>query len=115
MAKMEFFQAEFNFEKAKIEDCADPECESLALPGAHFCWRNASPLVSVQKQSEWTVFLWGSARYKSEGFASRDVAREMAMSLTESGSLRSCLANLEGGFGVIACGLRIVGTINRDG
>ncbi|HPR34818.1 MAG TPA: asparagine synthase-related protein [Anaerolineaceae bacterium] len=102
MAKMEFFQAEFNFEKAKIEDCADPECESLALPGAHFCWRNASPLVSIQKQSEWTVFLWGSARYKSEGFASRDVAREMAMSLTESGSLLSCLANLEGGFGVIA-------------
>ena len=102
MAKMEFFQAEFNFEKASIEDCSDPGCESLALPGAHFCWRIASPLVCVQRQSDWTVFLWGSARYKSEGTASHDVAREMVVSLTESGSLLSCLANLEGGFGVIA-------------
>jgi len=99
---MEFFQAEFNFNKASIEDCTDPGCESLALPGAHFCWRVASPLVSVQRQSDWTVFLWGSARHKTEEFASYDVAHEIALILAEGGSLGLCLGNLEGGFGVIA-------------
>lgn len=99
---MEFFLAEFNFEKASIEDCTDLGCESLALPSAHFCWRIASPLVSVQRQSDWTVFLWGSARHKTEEFASYDVAHEIALILAEGGSLGLCLGNLEGGFGVIA-------------
>lgn len=99
---MEFFLAEFNFEKASIEACSDPKCESLAVPGASFCWTATSPLVSIKMHADWTVFLWGSARYKAAEMAGRDVMRDMAAALTENGSLRSCLADLEGCFGVIA-------------
>lgn len=102
MEKMEFFQAEFNFEKASIEECTIPGCESLAFPGASFCWTVSSPLVSMQRQSDWTVFLWGSARHKSESGISRNVAQEMAVSLSQGGSMRSCLMDLEGSFGVLA-------------
>lgn len=102
MEKMEFFQAEFNFEKASIEECTIPGCESLALPGASFCWTASSPLVSIQRQSDWTVFLWGSARHKSESKTSHDLAQKMAESLSQGGSLRSCLINFEGSFGVLA-------------
>lgn len=101
MEKMEFFQAEFNFEKASIEECTIPGCESLALPGASFCWTASSPLVSIQRQSDWTVFLWGSARHRSESKTSHDLAQKMAESLSQGGSLRSCLINFEGSFGVL--------------
>lgn len=102
MEKMEFFQAEFNFEKASIEDCTIPDCDSLALPGMSLCWKVSSPLVSIQRLSDWTVFLWGSARYKSESKSSRKVAQEMVVSLSQGESLRSCLIKLEGSFGVLA-------------
>ncbi|MFA7408218.1 MAG: asparagine synthase-related protein [Anaerolineaceae bacterium] len=99
---MEYFQAEFNFEKAIIEDCADPGCESLALPGANLWWKSSSPLVTIQKQLGWTMFLWGSARHSSENKNGCDMAHEMAVSLAQGGSLRSYLINLEGNFGVLA-------------
>ena len=99
---MEFFLAEFNFEEGNIERCTDPGCESLALPGATVNWKSASPLVSLHRQSDWIVFLWGSARHKKDGIAGHDVAREMAATLAEGGDLRSYLGNLEGGFDVIA-------------
>ena len=99
---MEFFLAEFNFEEGNIERCTDPGCESLALPGATVNWKSASPLVSLHRQSDWIVFLWGSARHKKDGIAGHDVAREMAATLAEGGSLRTYLRNLEGGFDVIA-------------
>lgn len=99
---MEFFQAEFNFERASIEKCSDSGCESLVRPGAYFCWKSSSPLVTIQKQSDWTVFLWGSARGKAEGLTCYEVANEMAVKLVQGDSLRSCLIDLEGSFGVIA-------------
>ena len=99
---MEFFLAEFNFEKASIDECAEPGCESLVLPGAKICWNASSPLVSVRRQFDWTVFLWGSARQKAETLAGFDVAHDLAVTLAEGGSLTSCLGNLEGAFGVIA-------------
>ncbi|NLD25708.1 hypothetical protein GX656_03690, partial [Candidatus Dojkabacteria bacterium] len=99
---MEFFLAEFNFEEGNIERCTNPGCESLALPGATVNWKSASPLVSLHRQSDWIVFLWGSARHKKDGIAGHDVAREMAATLAEGGSLRTYLRNLEGGFDVIA-------------
>ncbi len=102
MEIMEFFQAEFNFEKKSIEECTIQGCESMALPGAFFCWTASSPLVTIQRQSDWTVFLWGSARHKSESKTRRDVAQEMAESLSAGRSLRSCLIDLEGSFGVLA-------------
>jgi len=102
MTQMEFFLAEFNFDQAPIKEPDLPDSDSLALPGARLCWKSGSPLVYLQKQSDWAVFLWGSARHKTEGKSGNDIAREMAVSLAESGSLRSCLTNLEGIFGVIA-------------
>jgi len=102
MAKMEFFLAEFNFEKASIEGCTDSGCESLILPGACFSWKSSSPLVRVQRQSDWTIFLWGCARHKTEEIAVYDVAHEMAVTLAEGGSLLQYLGNLEGAFGAIA-------------
>ncbi len=99
---MEFFQAEFNVEKASIEEFNLLECESLVLPGARICWKSSSPLVSIQKQSDWAVFLWGSARYKTEEIANGDIAHEIAMSLARGESLRTHLVNLEGSFGVLA-------------
>lgn len=102
MEKMEYFQAEFNFEKTNIEECPIPGCESLALPGASFFWNSASPLVNIKKQDDWTVFLWGSARHKSDVKTGCDMAREIAVSLSEGESLRASLIDLEGSFGVIA-------------
>lgn len=99
---MEFFQAEFNFDKVSIEGCAEPGCESLALPGATFSWQSASPLVNVQRQSDWTVFLWGSARHRTNRIFGHDVAREMVETLVEGMGLCSVLGSLEGSFGVIA-------------
>lgn len=99
---MESFLAEFNFENGNLEEFAKPEYETLALPGANFSWTSSSPLVSVNRQSDWTVFLWGSARHKADDKAGCDVALEMAVVLAEGGGLQSYLGNLEGGFGVIA-------------
>ena len=99
---MEFFLAEFNFKKASVEEFTIPESESLAIPGAKFCWKQSSPLVNIQKQSDWTVFLWGTPRHKTDVLAKSNVANEMAGRLAQGGGLRSDLITLEGYFAVIA-------------
>lgn len=99
---MEFFTVEINFEKAGIDVPAEPGYERLSLPGATFCWNASSPLVDVSRQADWTVFLWGSARSKAGEDPVHHQAWEIAQTLAQGGSLHSYLANLEGGFGVIA-------------
>lgn len=101
-ADMEYFLAEFNFENTIIEECTVPGAESLVLPGARFCWRLSSPLVNIQRYSDWTVFLWGAPRLKTSEFDNRNLAHEMAVSLAQGGSLLFDLRNLEGYFAVLA-------------
>jgi len=98
---MEFFLAEFNFKKAITKDYTVPESESIALPGANFWWKASSPLVHIHRQSGWTVFLWGSARLRTQQKASQDLAYEIAIELSQGGNLPSYLANLEGDFGIL--------------
>jgi len=100
-AEMDFFLAEFNFENALNEDFTVPGCDSMALPGANLYWKSSSPLVNIQRVSDWTVFLWGSARHKSQQEVDRDLAYEMAVELSQGGNLRSYLVKLEGDFGIL--------------
>ena len=101
VAEMEFFLAEFNFKKAITKDYSIPGSESVALPGANFWWKASSPLVHFHRQLGWTVFLWGSARLRTQQKASQDLVYEIAIELSQGGNLPSYLANLEGDFGIL--------------
>lgn len=102
MAEMEFFVAEFNFEKAALEEVSLPGCDSISQPGVHLCWKQFSTLVNIQKNSNWTVFLWGAAQDRNKTKLSQDLASEIAMRLSQGAALGSCLANFEGYFAVLA-------------
>jgi len=99
---MEFFLAEFNLRDADVGELSVPECESLSLPGAVLCWSSSSPLVNIQTQADWTVLLWGTARYKTEVSTTSEIAQTVAVELSQGGSLRSILTRLEGNFGILA-------------
>ncbi len=99
---MQYFLAEFNFEKNTTESVAIPDSESLTLEGASFCWKHSSNLVNIQRQSDWVIFLWGTPGHKTDEIGRRGVADELAAGLAQGGSLLPGLKNLEGFFAVIA-------------
>lgn len=99
---MEFFLVEISLKESDIEETAIPGCELFTLPHASFCWAPSSRLVDIQTQARWTVFLWGSANFVDEMASRQDVTAKIVDELNRTGSLKSVLAKLEGGFGVIA-------------
>ena len=99
---MEFFLAEFNFEKRTIDEFSLSECNSLSMPGARFGWKSLSPFVTVQRLAEWTVFLWGSPQYQAEVITNQELAHKIAVNLVQDDNLRSDLMKLEGFFAVLA-------------
>lgn len=100
--EMDFFLAEFNIEKRTVEEFTIPECDSLSLSGARICWKASSPMVSMQRLSEWTVFLWGAPQYREESKTSQELTREIAVSLSQGDRLHSNLIKLEGFFAILA-------------
>ena len=99
---MEFFLAEFNFEKKIIDDFSLSECKSLSQLGARFGWKSSSPFVTMQRLSDWTVFIWGSPQCRTKVKTNQELAHEIAVNLVQGESLQSDLAKLEGFFAVIA-------------
>ena len=88
---MEYFLAEFNFEKRIVDEFSLSECDSLSLPGARFGWKVSSPFVAVQRMSDWTVFLWGSPQCRTEATTNQELAHEIAVNLVQDNSLQSDL------------------------
>lgn len=99
---MEYFLAEFNFEKRTIDEFSLSECNSLSLPGGLFGWKSSSPFVTIQRLTDWTVFLWGSPQCRTKATTSQELAYEIAVNLVQDNSLQSDLMKLEGFFAVIA-------------
>lgn len=99
---MEFFLAEFNLQGDVAGEGIVFDGQSLILPGAAFCWNASSSLVQSHTQGNWTIFLWGTARYKTEEKANSELAQGIALDLSHAVSLRSILTKLEGNFGLLA-------------
>lgn len=99
---MEKFWGKFFFhQNHQINMQVSDNKSCLRLPTGELHWQLQSPFVSIRRQQEWVIFIWGFIRDRKITISQELIIDQLMDSLINFRPLDSWLANIEGEFALV--------------